>query len=114
MIKTRLLKFLKDGGKYIYLQVLCNWLALLCQIGIVYVIAMYLTAICEKHFRVMSILDLRWALLAVIFALIRYLLDRSAVVASYRAGENVKFTLRKRIFEKLGAEISFVEKEGRD
>lgn len=101
MIKTRLLKLLKDGGKYIYLQVLLNWLALLCQIGIVYVIAMYLAEICENHFRMLEILDLRWALLAVIFALVRYLLDRAAVIASYRAGENVKFTLRKEIFRKL-------------
>ena len=101
MIKTRLLKLLKDGRKYIYLQVVCNWLSLCCQVGIIYVIARYLREICERHFKIVSILDLRWALLAVILVLIRYLLDRSVVVASYKAGENVKFTLRKEIFKKL-------------
>ncbi|MCR5118639.1 MAG: ATP-binding cassette domain-containing protein [Lachnospiraceae bacterium] len=101
MIKRRLLRLLKDGSKYIYLQVLCNWLALLCQVGIVWVLAVYLRLLYERKFRILELQDLRWAFLGVVLVLVRFLLDKSAVEASYRAGENVKFTLRKAIFSKL-------------
>ena len=99
MIKKRLIGLLQDSKKYIFYQVLCQWLALLCQIVIIYEIADLM------EIALTSYVDRNTALIhAVIIlpaALIRFVFDKLYVKASFAASVNVKKILRRSIYEKM-------------
>lgn len=99
MIKKRLIALLHNSKKYIVFQVLCQWMALLCQIAIVYEIADLV------EIALTSYVDRYTALIhgAIILpaALIRFVFDRLYVKASFAASVDVKKILRKSIYEKM-------------
>lgn len=99
MIKTRLIKLLAEGKKYIYYQVIWQWLSLLCQIVMIY---------CGAHLLEAAFaMKLNGAMLGkagvtVAAALVfRVFCDRQSSFASFQASADVKRVLREKIYEKL-------------
>ncbi|HJA42377.1 MAG TPA: ABC transporter ATP-binding protein/permease [Candidatus Dorea stercoravium] len=99
MIKKRLLGLLSQAKKYIYFQVLWQWLSLLCQILVTGSVSMLLEQ--AVFWRVTAASALTWGGLALGAIALRFVCDRQASFASYRASVDVKRVLRDRIYEKL-------------
>lgn len=99
MIRTRLMGLLPHAKKYIIYQVLWQWLALLCQMAILYSVSL----LAAQAFLGRLTLDRAGICGGTIGAalLLRFVCDRQASRASYYAGADVKRVLRNRIYEKL-------------
>ena len=99
MIKIRLIKLLSHAQKFVFLQVLCRWISLLCQIAVVFCI----TDVVQRVFAgepIAPIVPLYAGIAALCFA-VRFACDRLYAVFSYKASADVKITLRKHMYEKL-------------
>ena len=94
MIKTKLIKLLADSKKYIAYNIFWQWAALISQIIIVYIIANIIAKL-PAHLNYMDVVKLLAALA------VRFVSDRLASMASYRASVDVKRVLRDKIFDKL-------------
>lgn len=94
MIKTKLIKLLADSKKYIVYNVFWQWVALISQIIIVYIIANIISKL-PVPLNCMDVVKLLAALA------VRFVSDRLASMASYRASVDVKRVLREKIFDKL-------------
>ena len=94
MIKTKLIKLLADSKKYIAYNIFWQWAALISQIIIVYIIANIIAKL-PAHLNYMDVVKLLAALA------VRFVSDRLASMASYRASVDVKRVLREKIFDKL-------------
>ena len=99
MIKTRLVKLLAHAKKYIVYNVVWQWIALLSQIVAVFKIAGLLEKVYEGNVIGHDILIT--ALVVVACVLVRFICDKQAVSASYKASVDVKKILRKNIYEKM-------------
>ena len=99
MIKTRLIRLLSRGKKYIIQNVLWQWIALIFQMMVVFSVSMLL----EKALAgVMTPANLWQTASIILIALImRYLCDYMSAKASYHASVDVKRILRGKIYEKL-------------
>lgn len=111
MIKTRLIKLLSHAKKYIYFQVMWQWLSLLCQVVLLFQVAglieaVYSTVVMEKVLigdgGVWSQTQLLICVVVILTAIVlRMLCDRQATYASYQASVDVKRILRDRVYGKL-------------
>ena len=99
MIKKRLVGLLSHARKYIVYQVLWQWLALLCQMVMIYSAAMLLEKALANS--VTAQMAASYGLLAAAALLLRFACDRKASHASYRASVDVKRILRDKIYSKL-------------
>lgn len=99
MIKTRLIKLLSHAKKYIVYQILWQWVALLCQILIIYSISKLI----EGAFYSLLNNDLYIKYFGLIFVgiVIRFISDKMAGNSSYQASVDVKRILRGKIYDKL-------------
>ncbi len=99
MIKTRLISLLSHAKKYIYQQVLWQWLGLVCRIVSVLTAA----GLVEAAFGG-SLTGQRMAVAALVVAAaagVRFLTEQKASEASYLASADVKRLLREKIYTKL-------------
>ncbi|HJD12514.1 MAG TPA: ABC transporter ATP-binding protein/permease [Candidatus Ruminococcus avistercoris] len=99
MIKKRLIGLLAHGKKYIVFQVLWQWFALLCQVLIIYAVAMTLDGAVFG-----TLTERRLAIYACLGAggmALRFFCDRQAAQASFAASMDVKRILREQIYRKL-------------
>lgn len=94
MIKTKLIKLLADSKKYIAYNIFWQWAALISQIIIVYIIANIIAKL-PTPLNYMDVVKLLAALA------VRFVSDRLASMASYRASIDVKRVLREKLFDKL-------------
>lgn len=99
MIRKRLLELLSHAKKYIYYQVMWQWFALLCQILMIYSVSMLLEQ--AVFWQVTARTAVSWGAMALAAMVLRFVCDRQASFASYRASVDVKRILRDRIYEKL-------------
>lgn len=99
MIKMRLVRLLSHAKKYIVQNVVWQWIALLAQIVSIFSIANLLEQVLFASVGKGAIL--KTAMILIIAVLIRFLCDRMASNASYKASVDVKRVLRKKIYEKL-------------
>lgn len=99
MIKTRLIKLLSHAKKYIVYQVIWQWLSLACQIMMIYSASMLIEKILYGKASVEMLLQCLALVSASILA--RFLFDRQAAYASFRASVDVKCILREKIYSKL-------------
>ncbi|HIW41265.1 MAG TPA: ABC transporter ATP-binding protein/permease [Candidatus Mediterraneibacter vanvlietii] len=99
MIKTRLMKLLKGSGKYIGWNIFWQWIALLFQIASVCSAGYLIEQLYGKRLGTDTILGTALIVAAAIIA--RYVCERKAARASYRASADVKKVLRHKIYEKL-------------
>lgn len=90
---------MSHAKKYIYYQVMWQWYALLCQILMIYSVSILLE---QAVFRqVTARMAVSWGVMALAAMVLRFVCDRQASFASYRASVDVKRILRDRIYEKL-------------
>ena len=99
MIKKRLVGFLSHAKKYIIYQVAWQWVSLLCQIVMIYCAAFLLE---QALFREVTLrMAVSYGGAAALALILRFICDRGASHASYRASVDVKRILRDKIYEKL-------------
>ena len=99
MIKKRLVGLLSHAKKYIIYQVIWQWLALLCQVVVIYSASMLLeTALFGE---VTSRTAAYYGALVIVALLLRFVCDRQASHAPYHARVDVKRILRDKISSKL-------------
>ena len=99
MIKTRLMKLLKGSGKYIGANIFWQWLALLFQIASVCSAGYMIQKLYERNLEPDTMLTTGGIVLASV--VVRFLSEKMAARASYRASAQVKSVLRRRIYEKI-------------
>ena len=99
MIKGRLVRLLSHAKKYIVLNVLWQWIALLSQIAAVCSITGLLGSVIAGEVDVRNVKRTLLVLAAVLF--IRFFCERMAAKASCLASVDVKWILREKIYEKL-------------
>ena len=99
MIKKRLIQLLSHSKKYIAHQVIWQWVSLLCQILMIYTLAILV----EQLFlgMVKQEFVVQGGVIIAVGITVRFLCDRMATKASYNACADVKGTLRKNIYDKL-------------
>lgn len=99
MIKGRLVRLLSHAKKYIAYQVLWQWLSLLCQVLMVYCLAVLV----EKAFlgELVKNTVLIYGISVLGAMALRFFCDRQASYASYEASVDVKRILREKIYGKL-------------
>lgn len=99
MIKKRLVGLLSHAKKYIFYNIMWQWIALFAQMAAVFSIAGLLEQIIFEAVRPDSIRNTAIILLAAI--IVRFVCDRMAAKASYMASVDVKRILRGEIYSKL-------------
>lgn len=99
MIKKRLLQLLASSKKYIYYQVAGQWVALLCQIAVIYTVANLLRAALEGSIGTAMVVPS--VIVLAVALLVRFFADRFATRNSYKASVDVKRTVREKIYGKL-------------
>lgn len=99
MIKKRLVGLLSHAKKYIIYQVVWQWLALLCQVIMIYSASMLLET--ALFWEVTPRTAAYYGALVIVALILRFVCDRQASHASYRASVDVKRILRDKIYSKL-------------
>ena len=99
MIKKRLVGLLSHAKKYIIYQVVWQWLALICQIVMIYSAAMLLET--ALFWEVTPLMAACYGGIVLVALILRFVCDRQASHASYRASVDVKRILRDKIYSKL-------------
>lgn len=99
MVKTRLIKLLAKSKKYIFFNVLCQWLCLMTQIAIVFNISNMAEGALNNSLTAKMVFKSIVCFMAA--ACFRFLWDIMADKASYLACADVKKVLREKIYEKL-------------
>ena len=103
MIKIRLIKLMEDSKKYIYKQVGLQILSLFAQIIFIFSLA----SIFENELNNAYL----YVVIIIVCILIRYICDKYIVKYAYKAGVDVKYTLRSNIYKKiLKLKASYKEK----
>ena len=99
MIKKRLVGLLSHAKKYIIYQVIWQWLALLCQIVMIYCASVLLEQ--AVFWTVTPKMAVYYGGIVLLALILRFVCDRQAAHASYRASVDVKRILRDKIYGKL-------------
>ncbi len=99
MIKTRLVRLLSHAKKYIVYNVMWQWMALIAQVVSVFTIAGMFGKLYAKKAASGDIVKCACVFASVL--VVRFLCDKMAVGASYKASVDVKCILRDKIYEKL-------------
>lgn len=100
MINKRLIAYMKEDKKYVYLQVFCQWIALIAQIILIFILASMINSLFQKEKIATSTLLLNFGIISICILLklaMRYL----ASLLSHYAAQHLKLQLRTQIYEKL-------------
>ena len=98
MINKRLVSYLKDDKKYVYLQVLMQWLGLIMQIMIIAIMADMINKVyyySKIDYFIVKII------IIVVLVLIKGYFGKLASTYSFKAGKNIKGKLRCDIYKKI-------------
>lgn len=98
MINKRLVGYLKEDKKYVYLQVLMQWLGLICQVGIISIMANMVNELFEEHIINDIILKI---IVIVLLIVIKGYFSKKVSTLSFKASKNIKGKLRGAIYEKV-------------
>ena len=99
MINKRLIATVKDSKKYITGNVICQWVSLCANIGLMISITSFIGRLFEKTITMPDFAML--SLIAVVCIAVRFVCTNLASKMSYLSSESVKKTLREMIFKKL-------------
>lgn len=99
MFHKRLLKLFNNNMKNVIKIVACQWVSLIANVIFIYATALILNHMAEKSLIGKNIISYAVIILAVL--MIRAVMGSMANEYSFRASSEVKFTLRKMIFEKI-------------
>jgi ABC-type transport system involved in cytochrome bd biosynthesis fused ATPase/permease subunit len=99
MIKTRLLKLLSSGKKYIAYNIIWQWLALISQIVSVFQIGRLAESVYKKQIDT-KLIGISGVIFIVVIV-VRFVCEKQIAKYTYKASVDVKITLRKAIYEKM-------------
>lgn len=99
MINKRLLKEMSDSKKYIYINVLFQWISLISQIIIIVSMAVLIDLLFSQKFNHKMLLVI-FAIIIVMIC-IRYMCQIYIANFSHKASEKIKIHLREKIYSKL-------------
>lgn len=99
MIKTRLLKLLSSGKKYIAYNIIWQWLALISQIVAVFQIGRLAESVYKKQIDT-KLIGISGVIFIVVIV-VRFVCEKQIAKYTYKASVDVKITLRKAIYEKM-------------
>lgn len=99
MVNHRMLAQMGSGKKYIFLNVLLQWLALLANITIMYCIALFIAALQEPS--IAPVHTVRFIAILSLALLLRYFFLRTASYMGHLSSSTVKKRLRSEIYQKL-------------
>lgn len=99
MIKTRLLKLLSSGKKYIAYNIIWQWLALISQIVAVFQIGRLAESVYKKQIDI-KLIGISGVIFIVVIV-VRFVCEKQIAKYTYKASVDVKITLRKAIYEKM-------------
>ena len=99
MIKIRLLRMLKEGTRFVLLEVLWQWLGLVSQIIIIGCVSRLISATFNHKIEGRQLLFYIAVMLFCIFA--RLIFDRLYTDASFEASVDVKRVIREEIYNKM-------------
>ena len=99
MIKTRLLKLLSSGKKYIAYNIIWQWLALISQIVAVFQIGKIAESVYKKQIDT-KLIGISGVVFIVVIV-VRFVCEKQIAKYTYKANVDVKITLRKAIYEKM-------------
>lgn len=99
MIKTRLLKLLSSGKKYIAYNIIWQWLALISQVVAVFQIGRLAESVYKKQIDT-KLIGISGVIFIVVIV-VRFVCEKQIAKYTYKASVDVKITLRKAIYEKM-------------
>lgn len=99
MIKTRLLKLLSSGKKYIAYNIIWQWLALISQIVAVFQIGRLVESVYKNQIDT-KLVGISGVVFIVVIV-VRFICEKQIAKYTYKASVDVKITLRKAIYEKM-------------
>ena len=99
MIRKRLVGLLSHAKKYIGYQVMWQWISLIAQMGAVFYIAELLESV--FYGTVAECQIIKTVVVLILCVAVRFLCERMAAAASYKASMGVKKILRQKIYEKM-------------
>lgn len=98
MINKKLVSYLKEDKKYVYLQVLMQWLALLSQIIIVAIMANMINELfIDQKINNLAI----QVIIIIILIFVKGYFGRQATMYSFKATKNIKGKLRVAVYKKI-------------
>lgn len=98
MINKKLVSYLKEDKKYVYLQVLMQWLALLSQIIIVAIMANMINELfIDQKINNLAI----QVIIIIILIFVKGYFGRQAAMYSFKAAKNIKGKLRVAVYKKI-------------
>lgn len=98
MINKKLVSYLKEDKKYVYLQVLMQWLALLSQIIIVAIMANMINELfIDQKINNLAI----QVIIIIILIFVKGYFGRQATIYSFKAAKNIKGKLRVAVYKKI-------------
>lgn len=98
MINKKLVSYLKEDKKYVYLQVLMQWLALLSQIIIVAIMANMINELfIDQKINNLAI----QVIIIIILIFVKGYFGRQATMYSFKAAKNIKGKLRVAVYKKI-------------
>lgn len=98
MINKKLVSYLKEDKKYVYLQVLMQWLALLAQIIIIAIMANMINGLFIDQ-KINNFLIKITIVIILIF--VKGYFGRQATMYSFKAAKNIKGKLRVAVYKKI-------------
>lgn len=99
LINKRLIDIVPESKHMIAANVFFQWLALLCNIGLMFLIANFLAALYWQQFSLYQPIPI--LLITLTLLVVRFFSLQTAAHFSFRASQSVKTTLRHIIYEKL-------------
>lgn len=98
MINKKLVSYLKEDKKYVYLQVLMQWLALLSQIIIVAIMANMINELfIDQKINNLAI----QVIIIIILIFVKGYFGKQATMYSFKAAKNIKEKLRVAVYKKI-------------
>lgn len=98
MINKKLVSYLKEDKKYVYLQVLMQWLALLAQVIIIAIMANMINGLFIDQKINNFLIKIT---IVVILILVKGYFGRQATMYSFKAAKNIKGKLRVAVYKKI-------------
>lgn len=99
MIDKRLIKEMPHAKQFVFKQVFAQWISLLCSIGVILLAADQLSQAADHQLSHTALLYGFTGMFVLL--IIKMILARVQVRLSYKASKDIKYELRKRIYEKL-------------
>lgn len=99
MINKRLINLVANAKKYIKLNILFQWIAMIFNVVFVFNIAAIINVAYHKHLSINNVY--MYVIIMIVSLVIRFICNMQASKMAYHASSNVKVVLREKLYTKL-------------